>query len=91
MLMIARGALRVSPEVKVLPLINLCSKQLIIVSSKNWSQARLILNVILIFLGFPHDHKLIKQDKNHILILNFVYRDNHYLTDSMSLNPKLDS
>ena len=28
MLMIARGALRVSPEVKLLPLINLCSKQL---------------------------------------------------------------
>ena len=43
------------------------------------------------FLGFPHDHKLIKQDKNHVLILNFVYRDNHYLTHSMSLNPKLDS
>ena len=34
------------------------------------------------FPGFPHDHKLIKQDKNHVSILNFVYKDNHYLTDS---------
>ena len=37
------------------------------------------------FLGFPHDHKLIKQDKNHVLILNFVYRDNHYLTEILNL------
>ena len=76
--MIARGALRVSPEVKLLPLIIFCSKQ----NNNNYCIKQKLVTRKANFEChiFQDSHMImIKQDKNHVSFLNFIYQSTELL------------